>query len=231
MNAAVDKMAETLRELLRAYDKQQDERSMEAGAMAVMALASCRDALAAYEAEKAQPVADKQAEPVGWDTLIADAVAEGEKAMRKFPQPNYTLLKVAEEAGEVVKAGVHFAEGRDTAEHVRDEMKQTIAMLYRLWKEGDQVNGVPAISGCVPKASVVALAAGEAEELRRDAERLTFALHALDEIAAGMSGSGQESEDGMRDWHARRAWEFIGIAARARSEIAALAASKQGGVV
>jgi hypothetical protein len=39
---------------------------------------------------------------------------------------------------------------------------------------------------------------------------------ALESIAlAGMSGCGQESEEGMRDWHARRAWEFIGIAARA----------------
>jgi hypothetical protein len=42
------------------------------------------------------------------------------------------------------------------------------------------------------------------------------ALEALEEIAlAGMSGTGMESEEGMRDWHARRAWEFIGIAARA----------------
>jgi hypothetical protein len=57
-------------------------------------------------------------------------------------------------------------------------------------------------------------------------EALQIARDALDEIAlAGMSGSGQESEEGMRDWHARRAWEFIGIAARARSAIAALAAT------
>jgi nitroreductase len=42
------------------------------------------------------------------------------------------------------------------------------------------------------------------------------ALEALEEIAlAGMSGTGMESEEGVRDWHARRAWEFIGIAARA----------------
>jgi hypothetical protein len=47
-------------------------------------------------------------------------------------------------------------------------------------------------------------------------EALKRAIEALEEIAlAGMSGSGQESEDGMRAWHARRAWEFIGIAARA----------------
>lgn len=39
---------------------------------------------------------------------------------------------------------------------------------------------------------------------------------ALESIAlAGMSGTGQESEEGMTAWHARRAWEFIGIAARA----------------
>lgn len=48
-------------------------------------------------------------------------------------------------------------------------------------------------------------------ELRRQRE-------ALSEIAlAGMSGSGQESKEGMQAWHARRAWEFIGIAARALS--------------
>ena len=42
---------------------------------------------------------------------------------------------------------------------------------------------------------------------------------ALESIAlSGMSGSGQESEEGMRDWHAQRAWEFIGIAARALDE-------------
>ena len=46
------------------------------------------------------------------------------------------------------------------------------------------------------------------------------ALEALEEIAlAGMSGSGQESREALRDWHARRAWEFIGIAARAKEQL------------
>lgn len=54
-------------------------------------------------------------------------------------------------------------------------------------------------------------------ECAAEIARLTEALR---EIAlAGMSGTGQESEDGMRAWHARRAWEFIGIAARALSPI------------
>jgi len=49
---------------------------------------------------------------------------------------------------------------------------------------------------------------------------LELAIDALESIAlAGMSGSGQESEEGMRDWHARRAWEFIGIAARALERV------------
>jgi nitroreductase len=39
---------------------------------------------------------------------------------------------------------------------------------------------------------------------------------ALEEIAlAGMSGSGQESEEALQAWHARQAWKFIAIAARA----------------
>lgn len=46
-------------------------------------------------------------------------------------------------------------------------------------------------------------------------EALKLALEALEEIAlAGMSGSGQESEEGMKAWHAQKAWEFIGIASR-----------------
>lgn len=84
-----------------------------------------------------------------WGDFLTSAVAEAEKAMRKFPQPNYVISKVAEEAGEVVKAAIHCAEGRDTAENVRAEMRQLIAMLYRIWIEGDQVHGLPPISAAL----------------------------------------------------------------------------------
>jgi hypothetical protein len=77
--------------------------------------------------------------------LVVDGMAEADRAMRKFPQPNYVISKVAEEAGEVVKAAIHCAEGRETAANVQGEMKQLIAMLYRLWAEGDQVHGLAAI--------------------------------------------------------------------------------------
>jgi hypothetical protein len=51
-------------------------------------------------------------------------------------------------------------------------------------------------------------------------EALKLALDALEEITlAGMSGSGQESEEAMTAWHARQAWKFIGIAARALDPI------------
>lgn len=52
-----------------------------------------------------------------------------------------------------------------------------------------------------------------AAQLLRENERLKEALR---EIAlAGMSGTGMESEEAMRAWHARQAWKFIQIAARA----------------
>lgn len=86
---------------------------------------------------------------VGFLDLITDAIAEAEKAIRKFPQPNYVITKFAEEAGEVVKAAIHCAEARETAENLRGEMKQSIAMLYRLWVEGDQVHGLPPISDTI----------------------------------------------------------------------------------
>lgn len=78
-------------------------------------------------------------------SLLTDAHIEAVKAMQKFPQPNYVISKVAEEAGEVVKAAIHCAEGRETKENVRAEIKQAMAMLMRLYLEGDQVHGLPPI--------------------------------------------------------------------------------------
>lgn len=64
------------------------------------------------------------------------------KAQIKHPQPNYVCLKVAEEAGEVVQAAVHYSEGRKTWEELEGEVVQTIAMLMRLLVEGDHRNGI-----------------------------------------------------------------------------------------
>ena len=89
----------------------------------------------------------------GFDDLVAAACAEAIKAMRKFPQPNYVISKIAEEAGEVVKAAIHCAEKRETAENVAAEMKQLIAMLIRLWVEGDQVHGLPPIAAAIRAAA------------------------------------------------------------------------------
>lgn len=77
--------------------------------------------------------------------LLNDALAAADQATERFPQPNYVLLKVAEEAGEVVQAGVHCAEGRESYENLRKEIVQLIAMAIRLYVEGDQVNGVKSV--------------------------------------------------------------------------------------
>lgn len=74
--------------------------------------------------------------------LFEEAEAEARKAMLKFPQPNYVISKVAEESGEVVKAAIHCAEGREKPENVISEIRQTMAMLIRLYLEGDQVHGL-----------------------------------------------------------------------------------------
>jgi hypothetical protein len=87
------------------------------------------------EAVQISPIAD----------LLPDAVAQAEKAMLKFPQPNYVISKWAEESGEVTKALIHAAEGRETWENVRGELVDTLAMLHRLMVEGDQVHGLPAL--------------------------------------------------------------------------------------
>jgi NTP pyrophosphatase (non-canonical NTP hydrolase) len=76
------------------------------------------------------------------DDIIVASLKAAAKAQRKFPQPNYVALKVAEEAGEVVRAAVHYAEDRLTWKELEGEVVQTIAMLLRLVAEGDQINGV-----------------------------------------------------------------------------------------
>ncbi|MDL2152613.1 hypothetical protein [Klebsiella quasipneumoniae] len=85
--------------------------------------------------------------------LVAMARVSADKAIRKFPQPNYVLLKVAEEAGEVVQAGVHYAENRMEWGQVEGEIVQLLAMLIRLVTEGDQINGItpPALCSAVIK--------------------------------------------------------------------------------
>jgi len=80
-----------------------------------------------------------------FNRLIVDGIEAGKKAMVRYPQPNYVISKFAEESGEVVKAAIHFAEGRETAENLRAEMVQAIGMLYRLWVEGDAVHGMEAV--------------------------------------------------------------------------------------
>lgn len=74
--------------------------------------------------------------------LVTKARAAAAKASTKFPQPNYVTLKIAEEAGEVVRGAVHYAEGRMPWEEVEGEIVQLLAMLIRFVTEGDQINGI-----------------------------------------------------------------------------------------
>lgn len=102
--------------------------------------------VAAMENEmEPRTVSAETADRMAFLELINDAVEEAHTAMVRYPQPNYVISKIAEESGEVVKAAIHFAEGRETASNLRSEMKQTIAMLYRLWIEGDQVHHCPPV--------------------------------------------------------------------------------------
>ncbi|MBA4822485.1 DUF551 domain-containing protein [Pantoea ananatis] len=79
--------------------------------------------------------------PDYFDSLVEKARPRAEKAMVKFPQPNYVLNKVAEESGEVIKAVIHYTEGRETWANVEAELIDNLAMLIRLVKEGDHVIG------------------------------------------------------------------------------------------
>ena len=115
-----------------------------------IALANPANVLALIEAlEKVQQRnAELEAQNDYFASPVAMARVSADKAIRKFPQPNYVLLKVAEEAGEVVQAGVHYAENRMEWGQVEGEIVQLLAMLIRPVTEGDQVNGITPPASC-----------------------------------------------------------------------------------
>lgn len=76
-----------------------------------------------------------------FSSLVSAARLRADKAMRKFPQPNYVLNKVAKESGEVIKEVIHYTEGRGDWNKVEYELIDNLAMLIRLVTEGDQVIG------------------------------------------------------------------------------------------
>lgn len=80
--------------------------------------------------------------PDYFGSLVDRARDAAEKASTKFPQPNYVTLKIAEEAGEVVRGAVHYAENRMEWKEVEGEIVQLLAMLIRFVTEGDQINGI-----------------------------------------------------------------------------------------
>ena len=108
-------------------------------------------ALRALVAER-QAIRDKALDDADYvGELVLKARAAATKASIKFPQPNYVALKIAEEAGEVVRGAVHYAEGRMEWEDVEGEIVQLLAMLIRFVTEGDEINGV------IPPAAIRAM--------------------------------------------------------------------------
>ena len=105
-------------------------------------IASQREYYEGVIADGGKRIAELEAQNDYFAYLVAMARVSADKAIRRFPQPNYVLLKVAEEAGEVVQAGVHYAENRMEWGQVEGEIVQLLAMLIRLVTEGDQVNGI-----------------------------------------------------------------------------------------
>lgn len=83
-----------------------------------------------------------------FSSLVTAARLRADKAMRKFPQPNYVLNKVAEESGEVIKEVIHYTEGRGDWNKVEYELIDNLAMLIRLVTEGDQVIGFTPPAAC-----------------------------------------------------------------------------------
>ncbi|WP_319498055.1 hypothetical protein [uncultured Cohaesibacter sp.] len=83
-------------------------------------------------------------------SLVKDAWVMAQKAKNKFPQEPGNIPphdKFAEESGELFKAIIHCAEGRDSLQHVREEMVDTIAMIFRVHEEGVKAICLPSVKG------------------------------------------------------------------------------------
>lgn len=91
--------------------------------------------------------------------LLPFALREAERAMKRYPQPNYTISKWAEESGEVTKALIHRAEDRYADADLVVEIIQVLAVLHRLMIEGDQVHGLAPIGPAVQRIAALNAAA------------------------------------------------------------------------
>lgn len=101
-----------------------------------------KELVADVDQESAKAARDMPGLPHHLTDILGRATRAMTMAQELFPAPNYTLLKVAEEAGEVVKAAIHYGERRGSWSDVEDEAVQAIAMILRLLDEGDAVNGI-----------------------------------------------------------------------------------------
>lgn len=131
-------------------------------------------------------------------SLVEKARQAAAKASVKFPQPNYVTLKIAEEAGEVVRGAVHYAEKRMEWDEVEGEIVQLLAMLIRFVTEGDQINGV------TPPAEPVVEAPQPANSVRKAAERVVWfdwssndpdAVAAVDALRAALAAKPAVKDD------------------------------------
>ncbi len=144
-------------------------------------------------------------------SLVLKARTAATKASIKFPQPNYVTLKIAEEAGEVVRGAVHYAEGRMEWAEIEGEIVQLLAMLIRFVTEGDEINGVippstlPAAEPA-PVAVNAVMCAAERDAQSRVAVDLTLfrqavRAEALEEAATLPPYDGDGDPAGQFDHH------------------------------
>lgn len=76
-----------------------------------------------------------------------DAIMEATRAVLKYPQPCKIppIPKLAEECGEAIQAANKCIEGKGSLEAVRGELVQTVAVIIRLYIEGDETLGLPPV--------------------------------------------------------------------------------------
>ena len=77
--------------------------------------------------------------------LFEAAILEASKGAQKYPQPCKIppVLKLPEEAGEAVQAGNKFIENKGSLSSYKDELIQIIAVIIRLFHEGDATFNIP----------------------------------------------------------------------------------------
>ena len=214
LHAEIERLSDELNQMKTWKDNMRDKMTQQTAEIERVTTSATQNAEAAVKAEAAleaalqseqQAVADERAK---WEQELIDVNEDA----RNYQAVHNQWLNKTQWVQDDIQSGRLPVEylGLHRADVIRLHTDALRAEIQKLRSNHERLQKL------VDEGSASGLAYTASLELEAENQKLRDALESI--ALAGMSGSGQESEEGIRNWHAHRAWEFIGIAARALGE-------------